>query len=92
MNRVPFHRAPRPLRRPGVSLDNIAIVPASLLPQKATYQAIANRLPKGEVLVVLPQGQGIGRRAIELTVQQFRARGRRVTTLTTTARSAEVSR
>ena len=43
----PFGRPPAPLRRPGVTLDNIALVPASLLPFKPTYQAIANELPRG---------------------------------------------
>jgi hypothetical protein len=42
------------MRRPGVRLDTIALVPASLLPQKATYPDLANRLPPGELLVVLP--------------------------------------
>jgi hypothetical protein len=77
---------PPPLRRRATRLDNIALVPGSLLPELATYQALANRLPTGEVLVVLPQGQGTGRRAMERTVQQFRAKGRRVTTLTTRGR------
>ena len=39
-----------------VRLDNIALVPASLLPLKGTYQPIANTLPKGSVLCV-PQTQ-----------------------------------
>ena len=33
-------------------LDNIALVPASLLPLKGTYQPIANTLPTGSVLCV----------------------------------------
>src|SRR2546425_7920299 len=33
-------------------LDNIALVPASLLPLKGTYQPIANQLPRGSVLCV----------------------------------------
>jgi hypothetical protein len=33
-------------------IDNIALVPASLLPLKDTYQPIANQLPKGSVLCV----------------------------------------
>ncbi len=32
-------------------LDNIAIVPASLLPFKSTWQEIANNLPQGSVLI-----------------------------------------
>src|SRR5437867_2075922 len=33
-------------------LDNIALVPASLLPLKSTYKSIANNLPTGSVLCV----------------------------------------
>jgi len=32
-------------------LDNIALVPASLLHKKGKYQTIANNLPKGGVLI-----------------------------------------
>jgi hypothetical protein len=42
-------RPPKALRK--ARLDNIALVPASLLPRKGTYQTIANNLPKGGVLI-----------------------------------------
>jgi hypothetical protein len=45
----PFGRPPRAVRR--ARLDNIALVPASLLPRKGKYQTIANNLPKGGVLI-----------------------------------------
>jgi hypothetical protein len=32
-------------------LDNIALVPASLLPRKGKYQTIANHLPRGGVII-----------------------------------------
>ena len=41
---------PKPLQH--ARLDNIALVPASLLPLKGTYKPLANRLPKGSVLLV----------------------------------------
>src|ERR1700730_13502853 len=41
-----------PARLKKVRLDNIALVPASLLKNKAIYQPIANTLPTGSVLVV----------------------------------------
>src|SRR2546428_4495438 len=41
---------PRMLRT--ARLDNIALVPASLLPLKGTYQPLANTLPRGSVLCV----------------------------------------
>jgi hypothetical protein len=42
-------QAPRALRR--ATLDNIAIVPASMLPLKALWQKVANQLPRGGVLL-----------------------------------------
>ena len=48
--------------------DNIALVPASLLPLKGTYQPLANRLPKGSVLCV-PGTQK--QRTIMATITQF---------------------
>ena len=42
-------RPPRAIRK--AKLDNIALVPASLLPRKDKYQTIANNLPKGGVLI-----------------------------------------
>src|SRR2546428_13782372 len=49
-------------------LDNIALVPASLLPLKGTYQPIANQLPRGSVLCV-PGTQN--QRTIMATVTKF---------------------
>ena len=49
-------------------LDNIALVPASLLPLKGTYQPIANQLPTGSVLCV-PGTQK--QRTIMATVTKF---------------------
>ncbi len=45
----PFQRPPTSLFK--TQLDNIAIVPASLLPFKSTWQQIANALPKGSILI-----------------------------------------
>jgi hypothetical protein len=44
-----FTQAPKAVRR--ARLDNIALVPASLLPLKDTYQTIANNLPGQGVLI-----------------------------------------
>lgn len=48
-------------RKPPVSifkaaLDNIAIVPASLLPFKDSWQKVANNLPKGSILICHSSG------------------------------------
>jgi hypothetical protein len=70
---------PHALRRSGVTLDNIALVPASLLPQKAAYQALANRLPPGELLVVLPPAQTKQQQAFRAVAESWRQQGRHVT-------------
>jgi hypothetical protein len=49
-------------------LDNIALVPASLLPLKGTYTEIANRFPTGSVLCV-PGTQK--QRTIMATITKF---------------------
>jgi hypothetical protein len=51
MQQYRIKRVPRALRRPGVRLDNVALVPASLLPYKKEWQAVANGLPHGSVLL-----------------------------------------
>jgi hypothetical protein len=78
-------RPPRALRRPGVTLDNISIVPASLLPYKARYQALANQLPRGDVLIVLPTEDTAEKRILESAAARFEAKGHRVTTIPITA-------
>ena len=80
-NHPSWRRGPRALRRPPVQLDNIALMPAHLLPRKAEYQAIANALPKGDILLVLPPLGSRERPTIERVAQLFRAKGRHVTVL-----------
>ena len=48
---LPYHfvKPPKAVRR--ARLDNVALVPASLLPRKGKYQTIANNLPQGGVLI-----------------------------------------
>jgi hypothetical protein len=77
-----WRRGPRALRRPQVRLDNLTLVPASLLPRKADYEAIANDLPRGEVLLVLPPADSPERMTMQRVAQLFRAKGRHVTVLT----------
>jgi hypothetical protein len=73
-------RPPKVLRQSNVKLDNVALVPGNLLPFKNEYQQIANRLPKGGILIVLPQGLG-KRRAFEKTAEQLKNQGRRIATI-----------
>lgn len=71
-----FHAPPKALRT--ARLDNLALLPASLLPFKATYQAIANQQQPGTVLVVLPLGDSLPRRALQRVATHLRAHGQRV--------------
>ena len=74
-----WSRPPRPLRK--TRLDNIALVPASLLPYRARYQAIANRLPAGDVLIILPEPPSPERQLLENTAALFQAKGKHVMTI-----------
>ena len=74
--------APQALRRPGIKLDTIALVPASLLPFKDQYQAIANRLPQGTVLLVLPRQKSRARQLLVSLATGFAARGHQIATRT----------
>jgi hypothetical protein len=46
---------------------------------------IANGLPRGDVLIVLPEAASPERQLLETTASLFTAKGRRVTTLPSTA-------
>lgn len=74
---------PRALKR--ARLDNLALVPASLLPYKAEYQAIANRQPPGTTLVVLPVGDSLPRRTLELVASRLKAKGQPVAMIASSA-------
>jgi hypothetical protein len=60
-------------------LDNIALVPASLLTLKSTYKSIANNLPHGSVLCV--PGTQTHRTIIESVTQYFRDHGHMTITM-----------
>lgn len=68
---------PKALRK--AKLDNIALVPGNLLPFKAKYQEIANRLPDGEMLIVVPPSEHPQRLLLERVASLLRAEGHSVT-------------
>ncbi len=70
------------MQRPQVQLDNVALVPAHLLPRKAEYQALANELPRGDILLVLPPADSPELTTMQRVAETFRAKGRHVTVLT----------
>jgi hypothetical protein len=67
-------------RRPA-PIENLALVPASLLPHKTTYQRLANQLPAGAVLVVLPTEDTPERRTLQETAARLRAKGHAIALL-----------
>jgi hypothetical protein len=74
-----FTPPPRALQK--AKLDNLTLLPASLLPFKAEYQAIANQQAPGTTLIVLPAGDSLPRRMLERVVSRMQAKGQSVRTL-----------
>jgi hypothetical protein len=85
-----FYRIVRPPQRLGspppalrkATLDNLALLPASLLPFKADYQAIANQQAPGTTLVVLPAHDSLPRRTLERVATRMQAKGQPVRIMT----------
>ena len=78
--RTTYHLQNPPRRLRKARLDNIALVPASLLPFKNNYRAIANHLPTGSVLICTPTLPK-QRKTLEGVASYFRSNGHQVTTL-----------
>jgi|SRR6266851_23255 len=76
---LPYHFSEPPARLKKARLDNIALVPASLLKNKAIYQLIANSLPTGSVLAV--PGTLRQQKIIAKVTSFFRDHGHQVITL-----------
>jgi hypothetical protein len=72
-------RPPRAIRR--AKLDNIALVPASLLSQKGKYQTIANNLPGEGVLICETNKKERISRILAQVAAFFRQNGHFVRTL-----------
>ena len=62
-------------------LDNIAIVPASLLGLKALWQTAANTMPQGGVLLCHSQQNTRQRKLLERVGETFRQQGHMVMNL-----------
>ena len=63
------------------SMDNIAIVPASLLGLKALWQTAANTMPQGSVLLCHSQQNTRQRKLLERVGETFRQQGHAVMNL-----------
>jgi len=68
-----FAPPPPAVRR--AKLDNLALVPASLLPYKAQWQQLANELPSGSTLIILPSPGSPHGKALERIAASFEERG-----------------
>ncbi len=80
MKQLPYHFSEPPARLKKARFDNIALVPASLLPLKKTYQSVANRLPNGSILCV-ETASPRQKRILESVVLFLRSHGHNVMTL-----------
>jgi hypothetical protein len=68
-------------------LDNLALVPANLLPFKDQYQprlTRANDLPKGSILILLPETDQPIRDTLKTVADHLTAVGQLVTTISAT--------
>ena len=79
MNKYHIIKSPRAVRK--ARLDNLALVPASLLPFKEQWQDIANSKPGEHVLIVLPEVEKRPRRVLERVASELREKGHQVTTI-----------
>ena len=78
---LPYSIGEPPARLKNARLDNIALVPASLLSSKdTTYQPLANRLPKGSILCV-ETASPRQKKILESVVSFLRNHGQQVYTL-----------
>jgi len=76
---LPYQLSEPPARLKKARLDNIALVPASLLPLKGTYQNVANTYPTGSVLCV--PGTIKQQKIMAKVTSFFRDHGRSVITM-----------
>ena len=67
-----------PLRLRKARLDNLALMPASALAQIAHYQALANELPDGGVLMVLPVNGSKQKTALSIVAKLLTTGGHHV--------------
>ncbi len=72
-------KSPRAVRK--AKLDNLALVPASLLPFKDQWQDVANSKAGEHVLIVLPTVENRPQHVLKRVAAELREKGHQVTTL-----------
>jgi len=80
MKPLPYLLTEPPAAVKAARLDNIALVPASLLTSKDSYQNVANTLPNGSILLVQTQSPR-QKRILGKVTAFLRKHGRQVITL-----------
>jgi hypothetical protein len=78
-NSYQFAKPPKALLK--ARLDNIAIVPASMLPFKETLQELINTLPQGVVFLCHAEENTRQRKLLERVEETFRQQGHAVMNL-----------
>jgi hypothetical protein len=81
MKPIPYRITKPPAALRKARLDNIALVPASLLLRKGKYQTIANNLPGQGVLICQTEKKERTSRILEHVADFFRQKGYFVRTL-----------
>jgi len=81
LNQYRFTRPPQALLR--AKLDNIAIVPASMLPFKKAVQELLSGLPPGGVFLCHSQANARQRKLLERVGETFRQHGHAVKAMST---------
>jgi hypothetical protein len=82
MTAARFRRPPVALRR--AKLDNLALVPRSMLPYMEQCQETANRLPSGAILIVLPQDNETQKHTMLLVAKLLSTEGHQVAVIPAT--------
>lgn len=77
---APTLSPPPPALRRAAS-DNLALVPGSVLLERAKWRAVAEKLPRGQVLIVLPKREHPQHQTVQRVADRMRANGQAVTTL-----------
>ena len=78
-NYYQFTKPPKALLK--ARLDNIAIVPASMLPLQKTLQELINTLPQGAVFLCHAEENTRQRKILERVEEKFRQQGHAVMNL-----------
>ena len=73
MSQTRWSKPPRRVRQ--AKLDNLLLVPGSQWPYKARWQELANTLPHGSTLIVLPTRECPQRRTLQSVANSLRVKG-----------------